>query len=74
MHESCTDRTVRGAEALILALRIGATPDRLVPLAIQRWRWSPLNVLIMWGAAGVSPSIPLIDWLVSMASRPEFRQ
>ena len=65
------DRTVRGAEALIhnLAQRIGATPvGGLVPLAIQRQRWSLLNVPIVWGAAGVSPSIPLIEWLVSRAS------
>ena len=71
VHESCMDRTVRGAEALIhnLAQRIGAIPvGCLVPHVIQRQRWSPLNVPIIWGAAGVSPSIPLIEWLVSMAS------
>ena len=60
---SCME-TVRGVEALIhdLAQRIGAIPvGSLVPVAIQRQRWSPLNVPVVWGAAGVSPSIPLID-------------
>ena len=67
-----------------LAQRIGAIPvGGLVPFAIQRQRWSPLNVPIIWRAAGVSPSIPLIEWLVSRASsihapiqfqRPQFRQ
>ena len=68
VHE---DTTVRSAEALIhnLAQRIGAIPvGGLVPLTIQRQRWSPLNVPIIWGAAGVSPSILLIEWLVSRAS------
>ena len=68
VHEFCGDSAVRGAEALInkLAQRIGAVPiGGLVPPAIQRQRWSSLNVPIIWGAA--SPSI-LVEWLVSKAS------
>ena len=55
---------------------IGTTPvGGLVPLSSQRW--SPFR-----GAGGVSPSIPLIEWLVSIVSlthapiqfHPEIRQ
>ena len=71
MHEFCRDRAVRRAEALIdnLAQRIGAVPcGGPVPSAIQHQRWSSLNVPLIWGAARASPSIPLIEWLVSRAS------
>ena len=34
-----------------------------LPRVIQRQRWSPVNVPLMWGAAGEEQTIPVLDWL-----------
>ena len=52
-----------------LATRVGAIPHGNVLLgAIWRWRWSVLNVLLIWGAAGHTESCPVFDWLISATS------
>ena len=66
-----TDQHVRHAESWMqnLALRVGAVPvGAPVPAVIRRQRWSPFNVPLIWGAAGLGNSVPVLEWLVSAAS------
>ena len=63
---------VRTAATLIrsLAARVGPVPIRgNVPSAIRRQRWSPLNVPLMWAAAGHQESCPLLEWTSLCAVR-----
>ena len=65
-------REVRGAERLVreLAGRIGCVPlDAPLPRAVRQQRWSPLNVPLMWGAAGNAESVPVLDWITQMCQR-----
>ena len=39
-----------------------------LPHAIQRQRWSPVNVPLLWGAASVEETVPVLDWLVAGAT------
>ena len=55
---------VHAAATLIqtLAHRVGAVPPgALLPVALRRQRWSPLNVPLLWGAAGVEQSEPVLE-------------
>ena len=65
---------VRVAEGAIreLAGRIGSVPlGGPLTRAVRQQRWSPLNVPIMWAAAGSSESTPVVDWLAqSSTSEP----
>ena len=69
--ENRRDRDTWAAEHLIrqLAVRIGAlqSGDPL-PRVLHQQRWSPLNVPLMWGAAGVDPTTPVLEWLVESTS------
>ena len=48
-----------------LARRIGVVqPEEPIPRAIRQQRWSPLNVPLMWAAAGGDDTNPVLDWLV----------
>ena len=38
-----------------------------VPRVIRQQRWSPLNVPLLWSAAGVEETSPVLDWLASVA-------
>ena len=65
---------VRTAATLIrsLAARVGPVPTGgNLPSAIRRQRWSPLNVPLMWAAAGHQESCPLLEWLISVTSGME---
>ena len=42
-----------------------------LPSAIRRQRWFPLNVPLMWAAAGHQESCPLLEWLISATSGME---
>ena len=62
---------VRVAEGVIreLAARIGSVPHQgSLSRAVRQQRWSPLNVPIMWAAAGSSASTPVVDWLAQILS------
>ena len=62
---------VRAAEVLFheLARRVGAVPvGSPVPRVVLQQRWSPINVPLMWAAAGSEPSIPLLDWLCEITA------
>ena len=51
-----------------LARRIGCLLEGAqVPRAIRQ-RWSPFNVPLMWGAASLDVSTPVLDWLALQAS------
>ena len=58
-------RDARAAEGvvMILASRIGAVPEGEIPPPVRRQRWSPLNVPLIWSAAGHDDSTPVLDWL-----------
>ena len=52
----------------ILARRAGVVPrEGEVPRVIRQQRWSPLNVPLLWSAAGVEETSPVLDWLASVA-------
>ena len=52
-----------------LARRVGSVPREAQLLrAIQRQRWSPVNVPLLWGAASVEDTVPVLDWLVAGAT------
>ena len=52
-----------------LARRVGSVPrEAQLPRAIQRQRWSPVNVPLLWGAASVEETVPVLDWLVAGAT------
>ena len=60
-------RDARAAENIVreLAGRIGPIPEGgEVPAIVRRQRWSPINVPLMWAAAGGEPSTPVLQWLV----------
>ena len=60
-------RETRVAWGLIrdLARRIGVVqPEEPIPRVIRQQRWSPLNVPLMWAAAGGDDTNPVLDWLV----------
>ena len=42
-----------------------------LPRALQHQRWSPLNVPLLWEAAGDSPTCTVVDWLVRTSERIE---
>ena len=72
-------RDVRAAEGVVqnLAARIGFVPaGGHVPAVVRRQRWSPLNVPLMWAAAGQEESSPVLDWLcrVSHGGRVGFQE
>ena len=53
----------------VLARRVGAVPvGAPIPVAIRHHRWSPLFVPLLWGAAGVDATTPVLDMLMSTAS------
>ena len=67
-----TPREARAASWLVrdLAHRIGMVPrGDPVPRAIRQQRWSPLNLPLMWAAAGEEASHPLLEWLENAARR-----
>ena len=60
---------VRVAEGVIRELAASSVPhEGPLPRAVRRQRWSPLNVPIMWAAAGSSASTPVVDWLARISS------
>ena len=64
-------RDARAAEKFVrdLAQRVGVVPSGgAIPGVIRRQRWSPLNVPLMWEAAGQNLSSPVLDWLVHCLS------
>ena len=63
-------RDVRTASCLVrgLARRVGfVNSGAPLPRAIRQQRWSPLNVPLLWAAAGHEFSSPVLDWLISEA-------
>ena len=64
-------REARAASWLVrdLARRIGVVqPGDPVPRAIRQ-QWSPLNVPLMWAAAGGDANHPVLEWLENAARR-----
>ena len=48
------------------AKRVGAVPAGFpLPRQLRNQKWSPLNVPMMWAAAGVQDSNPVCEWLVT---------
>ena len=53
----------------VLTRRVGAVPvGAPVPVAIRQHRWSPLFVPLLWSAAGIEATTPVLEMLVSTAS------
>ena len=40
-----------------------------VPRSILQQKWSPINVPLIWGAAGTGETTPVFEWLMGEASR-----
>ena len=62
-------REARIADAFVrdLARRVGAVPrGGQLPRVLQHQRWSPLNVPLLWCAAG-EETTPVLEWLVARA-------
>ena len=60
-------RQARAAQILIqeLSRRVGSVPGgSSIPRIVREQRWSPVNVPLMWAAAGQDPSTPVLDWLI----------
>ena len=60
-------RQARAAQIFIqeLSRRVGSVPrGSSIPRIVREQRWSPLNVLLMWAAAGQDPSTPVLAWLI----------
>ena len=50
--------------------RVGAVPrGGQLPRVLRQQRWSPLNVPLMWAAAGQRATIPVLDWLIKASHR-----
>ena len=63
-------REARIADAFVrdLARRVGAVPrGGQLPRVLQHQRWSPLNVPLLWCAAGAEETTPVLEWLVARA-------
>ena len=61
-------REVRAADNLIryLARRVGPlSAGSSLPRALRQQRWSPLNVPLMWSAAGSEESGVVVEWLIT---------
>ena len=57
-------RQARAAQIFIqeLSRRVGSVPGgSSIPRIVREQRWSPLNVPLMWAAAGQDPSTPVLD-------------
>ena len=70
LQPSVLHRDARTASCLVrgLARRVGFVPiGAPLPRAIRQQRWSPLNVPLMWAAAGHELSTPVLDWLITEA-------
>lgn len=66
-----TSRQVMDAAHTVhnLVERMGPTSDSAdVPPAVRRQKWSTLNVPIMWAAAGVEDTTPVLRWLHSVVA------
>ena len=66
------DRNARAAACLVrgLARRVGAVPrGGQLPRVLRQQRWSPLNVPLMWAAAGQRATTPVLDWLIEVSHR-----
>ena len=62
----------RAVEGLFRTLggRIGAVPSGSpIPRVLRRQRWSPVNVPLVWAAAGEGRSTPVLDWMIRAAER-----
>ena len=67
-------REVRAAENLIrdLARRVGPlSAGSTLPRALRQQRWSPLNVPLMWTAAGSQESGVVVEWLIYLVERSQ---
>ena len=52
-----------------LARRVGAVPvGSLVPRIVLQQRWSPVNVPLMWAAAGSESSTPVLEFLCEITA------
>ena len=63
-------REARIVDAFVrdLARRVGAVPrGGQLPRVLQHQRWSPLNVPLLWCAAGAEDTTPVLDWLAACA-------
>ena len=61
------DPQVRIAETFIQNLVervVPIAPGSVLPWAIRRQRWSPVNVPLMWSTAGDDSAPPILTWLV----------
>ena len=66
MWRNDNDPHVRQAEALVqnLVRRVGPIArGSALPLAVRQQRWSPINVPLLWAAAGAEPTNPVLNWL-----------
>ena len=67
----CGRRSAQAAENFMrqLAARVGAIPhDAQLPLCIHPQWWSPLNVPLLWSAAGDEATNPVLDWLTEVTA------
>ena len=49
--------------------RVRSTGGAQLPRALRQQRWSPLNVPLIWAAAGNESSTPVLEWLVEAAEQ-----
>ena len=79
MHRDANFGAVRNVQVLLLLWLVlvsmiwrvvwGSVPrEAQLPRAIQRQRWSPVNVPLLWGAASAEETVPVLDWLVAGAT------
>ena len=63
---------VKAAAQLVegLARRVGPVAvGGPVPRAILQQKWSPINVPLIWSAAGTDETTPVLEWLIGEGSR-----
>ena len=66
LDAGCGQHDARVADNFMrqLAARVGAIPrDAQLPRCLRDQRWSPLNVPLLWSAAGEEETTPVLDWL-----------
>ena len=70
--DRATRRDVRETEGLLgnMAARIGGLlVGSEMPKVVRQLRWSPMNVPLMWAAAGEEDITPVLEWLMGLLSQ-----
>ena len=77
-HKCCTEPEQHKILIQELSRRVGSVPGGSpIPGIVREQRWSPLDVPLMWAAAGQEPATPVLDWLIptlAKFSRDQFQR